>query len=570
MANAQDIKWFKETFGRQVNQAIAGTPLTLDFMAALACQETGEIWSVLRKKGLGTGEILKLCVGDTIDAKPNGKGRRAFPKTKSELVAAPRGSEMFAIARQALIDMAAHIAGYRGMAAMPNKFCHGFGMFQRDLQFFKADPHYFLNRDYEKFQGTLTHAVAELKRGLAKLRLDARPSLSDLELAAVGIVYNTGGYKASAGLKQGYFDGAKYYGESLFDYLRLAHAVPVGGEASDFAPLSEGSAQIAPPPALASQGELKRVSVTDGMLRLRKEPELTEPPQRNVVAHLPDGQLVRVLSRTARNGFLHVQTSLLGAVREGWASKKFLVAATGARDIPVATPSLTAPAAIPAIGMPPKAGLVTRRRDVATARSLNEPGQPGRKGTTPDELRAELAALIDWLDVENPQHRRYQPREGLTFCNIYAHDYCHLAGVYLPRVWWTPTALMALAQGKVVDPHLGSTIAEVRANHLHEWLRDFGLSFGWRAAGSLTELQTEVNQGAVGVIVALRKESRKPGHISVVVPETLDHRARRAASGEVVAPLQSQAGTSNFRHGPGKTNWWLGTQFADFGFWLHP
>ena len=54
-----------------------------------------------------------------------------------------------------------------------------------------------------------------------------------------------------------------------------------------------------------------------------------------------------------------------------------------------------------------------------------------------------------------------------------------------------------------------------------------------------------------------------------MVPETPEAPARRNAAGEVEAPLQSQAGASNFRYGTGRKHWWLGEQFADFAFWLH-
>jgi len=43
-----------------------------------------------------------------------------------------------------------------------------------------------------------------------------------------------------------------------------------------------------------------------------------------------------------------------------------------------------------------------------------------------------------------------------------------------------------------------------------------------------------------------------------------------AATGEVIAPLQSQAGARNFRFGTGAANWWNGEQFAESAFWLHP
>jgi hypothetical protein len=82
-------------------------------------------------------------------------------------------------------------------------------------------------------------------------------------------------------------------------------------------------------------------------------------------------------------------------------------------------------------------------------------------------------------------------------------------------------------------------------------------------------LQTEVNLGAIGIIVARRKEDGKSGHILAVVPETEEFRAKRNAAGEVIAPLQSQAGATNFKYGSGKLNWWNGDQFAESAFWIH-
>src|SRR5258706_1279928 len=239
MPNSADILWFKTQFQSEIEPAIANTPLTVDFIAAIACQETGDLWPVLRRKPLTTAQVLALCVGDTLDAD---KGRRAFPTTKADLLAAPRGAEMFAIAHQALVDMAAQIPAYAAMAAKPNKFCHGFGLFQLDLQFFRNDPEYFLRKDYERFEHTLAKCVGELKRALKKLGFDRRASLSDLELGAVGIAYNTGGYNPNKGLKQGHFDGTRFYGEAIHDFIQLAHTVALPGDVPVFNPAGPGQA----------------------------------------------------------------------------------------------------------------------------------------------------------------------------------------------------------------------------------------------------------------------------------------------------------------------------------------
>jgi hypothetical protein len=224
---------------------------------------------------------------------------------------------------------------------------------------------------------------------------------------------------------------------------------------------------------------------------------------------------------------------------------------------------------IVAVFAPRLPGSITRRTDAAGAQSLNEPDQPRRRGRTPDERRNELAAIIDYLAVDEMSHQRYQPRRDVTFCNIYAHDVCHLAGVYLPRVWWTGDAIEQLAAGQTVVPRLGRTIKEQRVNDLFGWLETFGPRFGWRRASTLTELQTEVNDGGVGLIVARRALDEDPGHIVLVVPETAGERARRDGSGEVIAPLQSQAGARNVRYGTEPLRWWTAGSFAAHACWLH-
>jgi len=230
MPNADDIRWFKQHFHSDIEAAVAGTPFDLDMMTALACQETGEIWPVLRKDPqLTVNDIVALCVGDTLDAD---KGRRAFPKTKAELIAAPNGQAMFDIARQGLVDMAAHIKSYRGAASNPNKFVHGFGIWQYDLQFFRTDPQYFLQKRYETVSGTLGKALGELTEALKKVGFQNKSSLTDMEMATVAIAYNTGGFNPSRGLKQGFKDeDGRFYGELIFDFIKLARTVPTPSDA---------------------------------------------------------------------------------------------------------------------------------------------------------------------------------------------------------------------------------------------------------------------------------------------------------------------------------------------------
>lgn len=228
MPTTSDIRWFKQQFGGPIEAALDGTPFDLDMLVAIACQETGHVWSVLRRKSLSDEKILALCVGDTLD---EDKGRRAFPKNKDELIAEPDGQKMFDIAHQALVDMAQHIPGFQAVATRPHKFCHGFGLFQLDLQFFKVDTKYFLEKRYEKLDHTLAKCLEELTSALRKRGLEDRQSLSDFEFATVAIVYNTGGFNPDKGLKQGHFSGGRFYGEQVLHFTQLSRRST--GEAGD-------------------------------------------------------------------------------------------------------------------------------------------------------------------------------------------------------------------------------------------------------------------------------------------------------------------------------------------------
>jgi hypothetical protein len=301
MAISDDIRWFKQQFRSQIEAALTGTPFDIDMMVAIAVQETGEVWPILRKKGLPLDRIVALCVGDTIDFKGPGKGRQAFPRNKEALLAVPNGQAMFDIARKALEDMATYIPGYQDAVSNPKKFCRGYGVFQRDLQFFKDDPDYFLERRYENFGNTLNHCLDELHRGLKKLGFESRTHLSDLEFAMVAIAYNTGGYNAAKGLKQGFFDGEKYYGERIFEYLTLSRSI-------------DTAVQLAPG---------RYVVLARGGLRLRGGPGTNFDSERT----LPVGTELNVVGASSQDpSWAHVDLEADGLL-DGYVFASFLAPA---------------------------------------------------------------------------------------------------------------------------------------------------------------------------------------------------------------------------------------------------
>ena len=313
MASNQDIAWFKDNYGKAIEKGVKGTPFTVDMLTAIACQETGSIWGVLRKKDLTPEQIAELCVGDTLD---DTKGRRAFPKNKAALLAHPRGADMFKVGNDALKAMSKVIPGFSGAAANPNKFCHGYGVFQYDIQFFKQDPDYFLERKWAKFEGTLAKAVEELKNAAKRARLGSKTSLTDMEMAMIAIAYNTGGFNAAKGLKQGHKgpDG-KFYGENFFDFLTRAHRIAGEGGAGG----GSGGGGAAARPLAKDEDAI--VTTGGNALLLRSAPKVEAG---NVKAKLPNGHKVKVLELPGEDGFAEVRTKIDGDTKRGFAAAKFL------------------------------------------------------------------------------------------------------------------------------------------------------------------------------------------------------------------------------------------------------
>ncbi|MDB6136441.1 MAG: hypothetical protein JWM59_4684 [Verrucomicrobiales bacterium] len=563
MKSSESIQWFKTAFQNELPPAVAGTPFSTDLLAAIAFQETGYIWSVLVEKKLPLDQVMKLCTGDTLDS----PSRSAFPKDKKDLLTHPQGQALFDMAREALTGMAQHIKAYQGAAANDVKFCRGFGLFQYDLQFAKTNEAFFLTRGWGDIGQCLKHFLLELRQAQTRQGWRDKTVLTDFEMIHVAIAYNRGKSVLSKGFKQGHFDGTRYYGEYIQDYLALAKTirptpVPLPTPPPQPAP---GPAPLPPPTPVDGSGQVFRVNV-NSVLQLREAPSTSG----KIRASLPVGQLVEWVGGKKADVWYQVETSHNGAFLTGYVAAKYLEAMPAGTEVPLVVVSPRPPVTgAVAVYCPRAPGTITKRGVTAGARSLNESAMPSRTGDTAAHRTREIADIIAWLDVANPAHKRYAPAGGKTFCNVYAHDFCMLAGAYLPRVWWTGAALLRLGRGEEVPVLIGDTIDEQRANDLFRWLRSFGPSFGWRETGTLPKLQDAANLGGVCLVIARRREDGKPGHVTPVVPETETWKAARNAAGEVTTPLQSQAGRVNFNYGRGDRKWWEGDEFADYAFWIH-
>jgi hypothetical protein len=210
------------------------------------------------------------------------------------------------------------------------------------------------------------------------------------------------------------------------------------------------------------------------------------------------------------------------------------------------------------------------RRDSTAKRAepIGETPRPARNAADDIETRvAQVGSIVEWLASD--RSARYLPHFFTTFCNVYASDFCYMAGAYLPRVWWTDTALTQIAQGHTPAVVYDSTIREMRADDLYAWLGRYGPRFGWRTVSDPGALQDAANAGGVAVICADRADPGRPGHITMVVPETAAHRAVRGADGRVTLPLQTQAGATNFQYGTVGRPWWQDAEYRSFVMAVH-
>ncbi|MEL6646573.1 MAG: biosynthetic peptidoglycan transglycosylase [Pseudomonadota bacterium] len=208
----------------------------------------------------------------------------------------------------------------------------------------------------------------------------------------------------------------------------------------------------------------------------------------------------------------------------------------------------------------PKEAVDWARRDNTLGRNLPIGEASGLNLRVGSQRSAEsLSQILAWLNVENSE--RYMADGKDTFCNVYASDFCYLAGAYLPRTW---------GMGKPAKSldwiHETPKSVEMTANALFDWLHAYGDYFGWKKISDLNALQEAANDGQCSLIIAKSIPNRH-GHISIVCPETKGMAARRE-DGRLTEPLQSQTRLANGEVSA-RFDWWDQPQFQDFAFWVN-
>jgi len=205
--------------------------------------------------------------------------------------------------------------------------------------------------------------------------------------------------------------------------------------------------------------------------------------------------------------------------------------------------------------------------------SLDRDAHTTRDPTAGKDKRVEATqSIVDELDASNS--KRYKVNGNSTYCNVFAHDYAHLMGAFVPRMWWTSAAISEYEKtGQFPDPKYGKNTYEINANGLHDWFHEYGHLFGWSHLGgvdaeTITKAQGVANDGRVVIVVGDTASSRS-GHISAIIPEGgKDQKATRNDEGKVTAAWQSQAGAKPTTRGASK--WYDSAKYkGGKGVWVH-
>ncbi|MGD8256384.1 MAG: SH3 domain-containing protein [Desulfobacterales bacterium] len=306
--------------------------------------------------------------------------------------------------------------------------------------------------------------------------------------------------------------------------------------------------------------------VNASKLNFRSQPTISSSTK---IASLNLGTKVEKIA-DAFGGWLKIRVVLNRKTKEGYVAGKYLQPLSETPTESILVPQETSiDFEILPVHLAENRTNITRRRDGGRAFPLGEANRPKRSEEDTKNRMKSVLKIIKYLNSEYTQHKRYQPKQRTTYCNIYACDFCYLAGAYLPRVWWNDKALLQIKDDVAVPVQYAKTVREMNANMLLDWFEDYGALFGWKRVFDLDVLQAASNNGEVCIIVAQRHNLNHSGHITVVAPEHDGFAATRNSAGEVQRPVESQAGRKNHRFYVNTRRWWLGSNFRNHGFWRH-
>jgi hypothetical protein len=169
----------------------------------------------------------------------------------------------------------------------------------------------------------------------------------------------------------------------------------------------------------------------------------------------------------------------------------------------------------------------------------------------------DLCDLTLWLDFSISSRWQTNARGG-TYCDHAAMDWWaywlgreHGVAVTPPLAgwtYWTDAALLRLEAGEAVVKEYGSTVRELGATGLFDWLAQYGKVYGWQTHATEADLRNYMNLHHVPGLVICRTKGAGASHVSVALPDEVERAAisRGARLVENVgAMLTTEAGGRN-------------------------
>ena len=218
----EKANWFFEQFGTRVTQEFQDTNIPPALVGAIALQETGYLWNGFWRAGADTEkQFLALCVGDTVSS------RSYFPKSHSELIAAPKGQKAFKALRKALEEVAKIRAKFRRYANGKYNILYGYGIFQYDILFYEEfdDYDFFIEHKWKDFDECLSRLKRVMLKNMRRRNFTTTDDLSHEQQIMAALLYHRGIVRSEIPIRQQGFcenDGSgPCYGDKIDRYLRI-------------------------------------------------------------------------------------------------------------------------------------------------------------------------------------------------------------------------------------------------------------------------------------------------------------------------------------------------------------
>jgi len=123
---------------------------------------------------------------------------------------------------------------------------------------------------------------------------------------------------------------------------------------------------------------------------------------------------------------------------------------------------------------------------------------------------------------------------------------------------------MAIRKRQLIDLGVRNSDADKYLSDLTQLMPQYQIDTELRIAHFLAQMLHESAH-----MKSVEENLNHSGHITAVAPEHDGFASVRTPAGEVLRPLESQAGRKNHRLFVNSKRWWLGNNFRNHGFWRH-